>query len=127
MLASNIGLHGHTDTLGVIRLVLQPPAMGPNETVTQVVVAPALRVDDYVWATPAATFTGTCLVGAFVALDGQIELTWLNTDNQSVTPAAVPTLLFFLRGPRVDADLEQVQQVQPVQASAGPPEGVPYG
>jgi hypothetical protein len=85
--------------------------MGPNETVTQVIATPALRVDDYVWATPAATFTGTCLVGAFVATDGQLELTWLNTDNQSSDPSPVPTLIFFLRGPRFDAEVAQVQHI----------------
>jgi hypothetical protein len=111
MLKSNVGLHGHPDTLGVIRLVLTPPPIGANDTVTQVISAPVLRRDDYVWATPDATFNGTCLVGAFVVADGQLELTWLNTDNQIVTPAPVAALVLVIRGPRFDAQAETPQPI----------------
>lgn len=96
-----MGLHAHTDVLGLVVLTLVPPPLGPNDTVTQTYTAPRAQPGDFVVVTTLATFNGTCIVGAFVAVPGIVEVTWLNTHNQTVTPAPAPGLLLFLRQPGV--------------------------
>lgn len=99
MKAGPIGLHDHVDTFGLLVVQLTPPQLAPNGTVTQTYTAPGVEPGDYVALTTQASFSGTCLVSTFVPSAGQVQLTWLNTDNQTRTPAPSLGLLFFLRAP----------------------------
>lgn len=92
-------LHGHPEALALLAVPLTPPTIGANDTVTQTYTAPRARLGDFVWVTTLASFNGTCIVGAFVSAPGQVEVTWLNTHNQAVTPAPAPGLLLYVRRP----------------------------
>ena len=97
MESTPVALHGHTDVLGLLPLQLTPPPLGPNDTVTQTYTAPRAQVGDFVLVTSLATFNGTCIVGTFVRVPGFVDVTWLNTHNQTVTPEPCAGLLLFLR------------------------------
>lgn len=110
MEAHPVALHAHEEFLYLVTVDLTPPTIGANETVTQTYLVPRVHVGDFIWVTTLASFTGTCIVGAFVPAPGEVEVTWLNTHNQVITPEPTSGMLLFVRRPSLTFEAHAQQR-----------------